>query len=341
MTWPTLTEEQTDALAKLRAPFPPESINKLPRVTCGDCSKKQCNKHQRAKCNACGAYVSTQHIHLDFVGHAALTDRLLSVDPGWTWEPFARDQHGAPLLERDQQGRPIGLWIRLYVAGMDRPGYGSVEAGKGEAVKELIGDALRNAGMRFGCALDLWHKGDLPHDDEPNTAPVELATLDELVREAQSKSIDGDYQAMRAWAAKSAANRDAAEAKLRKMLADSSGGVSGEAATSEANVPAGASPSPTPAGSGGGDITAAAPPPSPSPDPSTGWDVDPPKDPVPYDWRAHARQVGVNQAAALSAGQKALAPDLQVRGPKSLDDACKDDYLASLVKEAIDKAVAA
>jgi hypothetical protein len=30
-------------------------------------------------------------------------------------------------------------------------------------VKEAIGDALRNAGMRFGAALDLWHKGDL-HD---------------------------------------------------------------------------------------------------------------------------------------------------------------------------------
>ncbi len=25
----------------------------------------------------------------------------------------------------------------------------------------MIGDALRNAAMRFGAALDLWHKGDL------------------------------------------------------------------------------------------------------------------------------------------------------------------------------------
>jgi hypothetical protein len=28
-------------------------------------------------------------------------------------------------------------------------------------MKEIIGDALRNAAMRFGAALDLWHKGDL------------------------------------------------------------------------------------------------------------------------------------------------------------------------------------
>ncbi len=30
-------------------------------------------------------------------------------------------------------------------------------------MKEAIGDALRNAGMRFGAALNLWHKGEL-HD---------------------------------------------------------------------------------------------------------------------------------------------------------------------------------
>ena len=39
---------------------------------------------------------------------------------------------------------------------------------------ELIGDALRNAAMRFGAALDLWHKGDLHADEEPEvvTKPV-------------------------------------------------------------------------------------------------------------------------------------------------------------------------
>lgn len=35
-------------------------------------------------------------------------------------------------------------------------------------MKERIGDALRNAAMRFGAALDLWHKGDLHIDDDDN-----------------------------------------------------------------------------------------------------------------------------------------------------------------------------
>lgn len=171
-----------DALAKLREPFPPEAVNKLPRVTCENCSKKNCNQHQRSKCNVCGAYVSTQHIHLDFVGHAALTDRLLTVDPLWTWEPFATDDQGAPLMERDN-GRPCGLWINLTVAGMTRPGYGSCDPGKPDAVKELIGDALRNAAMRFGCALDLWHKGDLPNGDDHSGKEADHALTREVAKD--------------------------------------------------------------------------------------------------------------------------------------------------------------
>ncbi len=65
-----------------------------------------------------------------------------------------------------------GLWIRLTVLGVTRLGYGDAE-GKtgGNAIKEAIGDALRNAAMRFGAALDLWHKGDLHLDDD--AAPAE------------------------------------------------------------------------------------------------------------------------------------------------------------------------
>ncbi len=43
---------------------------------------------------------------------------------------------------------------------MTRLGYGSVPGSQPDAVKVLIGDALRNAAMRFGVALDLWAKGD-------------------------------------------------------------------------------------------------------------------------------------------------------------------------------------
>jgi hypothetical protein len=94
-----------------------------------------------------------------------LTDRLLDTDPHWSWEPVAFGPNGLPVF--DQTG---GLWIRLTVCGVTRLGYGHA-AGKqtqdpGAREKEVIGDALRNAAMRFGAALDLWHKGDLhAHED--------------------------------------------------------------------------------------------------------------------------------------------------------------------------------
>ena len=146
----------------LRKPFPPEYIGKLPRVTCGDCSDraKNCSKHSREKCTTCGSYISTAHIHLDYVGHADVTARLLEADPSWTWEPAAVDDHGLPLCDVDNAGRPVGMWIRLTVGDVTRLGYGSCPSGQNDAVKVLIGDALRNAAMRFGVAVDLWAKGD-------------------------------------------------------------------------------------------------------------------------------------------------------------------------------------
>ena len=150
--------------AQLAAPFDDKSIGKLPRVTCGACSRAKgvghCEKHQRAKCSICQAYVSTQHIHIDYVGHADVTHRLLTVDPEWTWEPVGTDERGLPALDLGADGEPVGLWILLTVAGMTRLGYGSCPSGQGDAVKVLIGDALRNAALRFGVAWDLWAKGD-------------------------------------------------------------------------------------------------------------------------------------------------------------------------------------
>ena len=66
-------------LRALRVPFPAEQIGKLPRITCKDCSDKkvQCGKHPKAKCADCGNYISVQHIHIDYVGHADVTGRLL------------------------------------------------------------------------------------------------------------------------------------------------------------------------------------------------------------------------------------------------------------------------
>lgn len=95
---------------------------------------------------------------LDYMGHAAVTDVLLAHDPEWSWEPFALDEHGLPLIVRDSAGHPRALWIRLTVHGHTRPGIGTCAANAGDPFKELIGDAIRNAAMRFGIGLSLWAK---------------------------------------------------------------------------------------------------------------------------------------------------------------------------------------
>ncbi len=124
-----MTKMTPEVARLLREPFPKSSIGRLPKG---------------------GTF-------LDYVGHGATTDRLLAVDPEWSWEPLALDERGLPAF--DAAG---GLWIRLTVAGVTRLGYGDAAGKKGpNAVKEAIGDAIRNAAMRFGVALDLWAKEDL------------------------------------------------------------------------------------------------------------------------------------------------------------------------------------
>ncbi|MEE1838122.1 hypothetical protein [Streptomyces sp. SP17KL33] len=166
-----LSPAQLAGLEKLRAPFPPEAIAKRPTISCGGCKNapnKVCSAHTKSSCEECGQYVTTAHKHLDYVGHAEATDRLLSVDLTWDWQPMAKDDKGQPLLDVDG-----GMWITLTVCGMTRKGYGDAVGKRAgvTATKEIIGDAIRNAGMRFGMALDLWAKTDLhaepPHPAEP------------------------------------------------------------------------------------------------------------------------------------------------------------------------------
>ncbi len=150
-------------LALLRKPFPPHQISKLPKPYKKDSPK--------GKCPECGGWHGLPAVHLDYVGHAALTDRLLDADPAWTWEPVADPASlGLPMA-------PGGMWIKLTVCGVSRYGFGFAD-GKtgGDAVKETIGDALRNAAMRFGAALDLWHKGQL-HADEDEASQPEPAEI--------------------------------------------------------------------------------------------------------------------------------------------------------------------
>lgn len=154
--------EVPTGLDLLRQPFAPNHIGKLPKPTPAQTKAVKEDFRKGVRCQECGQWHHPEAIHLDYVGHAALTDRLLDCDPNWNWEPQARDEYGAPKL--DQNG---GLWINLTVCGVTRPGYGDAQGKSGgNAVKEAIGDALRNAAMRFGAALDLWHKGELHIEEE-------------------------------------------------------------------------------------------------------------------------------------------------------------------------------
>ena len=114
--------------AKLREPFPAEQIQKL----------------------------DAGYAKLDYVSHAWVTNRLLEVDPEWTWEPVAFDENGLPKF--DENG---GLWIKLTVCGVTRYGYGEPQGRDAyDKIKGAIGNSIRVAGMRFGIGLDLWTKED-------------------------------------------------------------------------------------------------------------------------------------------------------------------------------------
>ena len=165
----TTKPEKPTGLALLREPFPAHQISKLPKPTKAQTDAVKADYKTGIRCDICGAWHHPKVDHLDYVGHAALTDRLLDADPSWDWEPLAMSPTGLPVMDGNS-----GMWIKLTVCGVTRLGYGHPD-GKtgGNAVKEVIGDALRNAAMRFGAALDLWHKGDLHGDgeDDPIAEP--------------------------------------------------------------------------------------------------------------------------------------------------------------------------
>jgi hypothetical protein len=148
-----VTTETPAPLAGLRAEFPASQVGKLPKG----------------------------NVQLDYVGHGAVTARLLDVDPQWNWEPVATTEDGRPAFDLDDKGSPVGLWIRLTVCGVTRLGFGNCRSGQFDAEKVLIGDALRNAAMRFGVALDLWIKGHAEDDEK-------VAASDDRSRPPRSRS---------------------------------------------------------------------------------------------------------------------------------------------------------
>ena len=128
-------------LGRLREPFPSEFVGKLPKPTKKQTDEVRADFKKGVRCVICGGWHHPNVIHLDYVGHAALTSRILDVDHEWNWEPMALNEMGLPLLDQDGL-----LWIKLTILGVTRIGCG--DAGNkqgGDAMKERIGDALRNA----------------------------------------------------------------------------------------------------------------------------------------------------------------------------------------------------
>ncbi len=192
--------------ARLREPFGAEYVGKLPRAKKQGAAKGKCKPHAEGGTAPadqdyfCGGWHGLPAIHLDYVGHAAVTSRLLEVDPEWNWEPKAGwDENGEPLFIR-VNGKPVRLWIDLTVLGVTRSGVGTVEPGVFDPEKQLLGDAIRNAAMRFGVALDLWIKG----SDEENVTKAETPTMadaptHEAIRTAIA-ALDPDAKAqVQAW----------------------------------------------------------------------------------------------------------------------------------------------
>lgn len=161
----TGTPEQWQRLTR---PFPEDEVEVKPQPIY--------KNSEKGNCRECGGYHALPAVHLSYIGHAGVTMRLNEVDPNWSWEPMAYTPDGLPMIVNGC------LWIRLTILGVTRIGVGDAQGQtqSGNALKEMVGDAIRNAAMRFGVATYLWSKSEKAQatatrqgadPDEPETVP--------------------------------------------------------------------------------------------------------------------------------------------------------------------------
>jgi hypothetical protein len=122
--------------------------------------------------------ITKNGVNLDFVGHAEITRILIEIDPLWNWQPAAWID-GRPAIH--ESNGVASMWGNLTLLGKTLTGVGTAatvmttRAGekfnKPDYEKELIGDFLRNAAMRFGICLSLWSKQDR---EQPATTPAPI-----------------------------------------------------------------------------------------------------------------------------------------------------------------------
>lgn len=114
---------------KLREPFPPEQIGKLPKAG----------------------------IELDFVGHAWVTERLNNYGGDWVLVPGDIMFAGEDL---------VYMAGTLIVGGVPRHDVGCADPRKQEWPKLLYSDTMTRCAMRHGIALALWQKEGPAQDRE-------------------------------------------------------------------------------------------------------------------------------------------------------------------------------
>lgn len=142
-----MTDSKTPIWEQLRAAFDPKVVGKIPKGG----------------------------MQLDYVGHAAVTDRLNSVvgPENWNLEPLSYNPDGTPMITFNSTNAV--MWARLTIMTASKLCVGTVKKTAYELEKEIIGDALRNGAMRYGVALDLWSKDELEsnliHPENKNIKP--------------------------------------------------------------------------------------------------------------------------------------------------------------------------
>lgn len=212
-TKPEAEALKPNGLALLRAPVPEHLISPLPKPT-KEQNDRDKTGHMWIRCKLCGGWHHPQVTHLSYVGHAAATHLLLDADPMWSWEPASWTSDGLPCF--DKSG---GLWIKLTVCGVTRLGYGHAKAKtgaeEGSREKEVIGDAIRNAAMRFGLALELWSKADIHAGSESEREEWRLACISRIHAAANV----GELKTVMAAVAAEAATRDDKEAAEDFLIA--------------------------------------------------------------------------------------------------------------------------
>ena len=116
---------------------------------------------------------------LDYVGHAQVTHRLLEVDPLYSWEPKSRDENENMIVTQHGKEYVLEIWLTVLGKRVEGVGNATLRGSYGNMLKELIGDAIRNASMRLGVALDLWMKIDIADMDRASDS--EAREVDEVV----------------------------------------------------------------------------------------------------------------------------------------------------------------